>query len=34
MKIYSKDQSKKMEEENAKTWPSKKLNIRVTLMGG
>jgi hypothetical protein len=33
-KIHSKDHIKKIEEENIKTWPSKKPNIRVTLMGG
>jgi hypothetical protein len=34
MKICLKDQTKKTKEENAKTWPSKKPNIKVNLMGG
>jgi hypothetical protein len=32
--IQLKDQTKKTEEQNIKTWPAKKPNIKKTLMGG
>jgi hypothetical protein len=34
MKIHLKDQTKKTEEENTKTWHAKKPNIKKILMGG
>jgi phosphoribosyl-ATP pyrophosphohydrolase len=34
MKFHSKNQIKKMKEENVETWPAKKLNTRKTLRGG
>jgi hypothetical protein len=34
MKFHSKNQTKKMKEENVETWPAKKLNTRITLRGG
>ncbi len=34
MKIHLKDQTKKMEEKKVETWPTKKPNIRKTLIGG
>lgn len=34
MKFHSKNQIKKMKEENVETWPAKKLNNRKTLRGG
>jgi hypothetical protein len=34
MKIYSKDQTKKTEEEKAETWHAEKPNIGKILMGG
>jgi hypothetical protein len=33
-KNHLKDQTKKMKEEKAKTWPAKKPNIGKILMGG
>jgi hypothetical protein len=34
MKFHSKDQTKKTEEENAKTWLVKKRNTKKTQRGG